>query len=312
MGDWCPPTWNRKTNLSAMECDPIISANAYFYDVLCIMEKFAKMNNDPTFEQKMKNEKEKLFTAFNTEFLRTIPSTQFKWYGSQTATVMALQFGMVAKSDISAVVNGLEYNVSVIKGGHLATGIHGNRYIYSVLAKYGKANLAHKILTTPIFPSQTFIINSGFTTWPERQRDWDIKLEDNGGSQNHPMHSGFAAYFYESLGGIKPIYTAPGFKEFTVNPQFSNKITYSRVTVTSPYGNIHNSWNINNSNFSINLQIPFNTKARVVLSTEELKSLKINGKKWDKFQKHNQTKINNKYLLLGSGNYLIEYKKTEN
>jgi len=138
MGDWCPPAWNRRKNPSAMECDPIISANAYFYDVLGIMEKFANMNNDPTFEQKMKGEKEDLFTAFNTEFLTIIPSTQYKWYGSQTATAMALQFGMVAESDVSAVVNGLEYNVSVIKGGHHATGIHGHRHIYSVLSNYGK------------------------------------------------------------------------------------------------------------------------------------------------------------------------------
>lgn len=312
MGDWCPPAWSRKHNPSAMECDPIISANAYFYDVLGIMEKFAKMNNDPTFEQKMKREKEELFTAFNTQFLTTIPSTPFQWYGSQTATVMALQFEMVAESDISTVVNGLEHNVSVVKGGHHATGIHGNRYIYSVLAKYGKANLAHKMLTTPIFPSQTFIMNCGFTTWPERQIDWNIKLTDNGGSLNHPMHSGFSAYFYESIGGIKPIYTAPGFKEFTVNPQFSDDITSSSVTIPTPYGSIKNSWNINNSNFSMNLQVPFNTKARLVLSTEELKSLKINGQKWDKFQKQNQMKIGDKYLLLGSGNYSIEYQKTEN
>jgi len=312
MGDWCPPAWNRRKNPSAMECDPIISANAYFYDVLGIMEKFANMNNDPTFEQKMKGEKEDLFTAFNTEFLTIIPSTQYKWYGSQTATAMALQFGMVAESDVSAVVNGLEYNVSVIKGGHHATGIHGHRHIYSVLSNYGKSDLVHEMLTTPIFPSQTFIMNLGFTTWPERQIDWNIKLTDNGGSQNHPMHSGFAAYFYESIGGIKPIYTAPGFKEFTVNPQFSNDITSSSVTVPTPYGNINNSWNIKNSNFSMNLQVPFNTKARLILSTEEVKSLKINGKKWNKFQKQNQTKTNGKYLLLGSGNYLIEYQKTEN
>ncbi len=312
MGDWCPPAWNRRKNPGAMECDPIISANAYFYDVLGIMEKFAKMNNDPIFEQKMKSEKEKLFTAFNTEYLTTIPSTQFKWYGSQTATAMALQFGMVAESDISAVVNGLEYNVSVIKGGHHATGIHGHRHIYSVLSNYGKADLVHEMLTTPIFPSQTFIMNLGFTTWPERQIDWNIKLTDNGGSLNHPMHSGFAAYFYESIGGIKPIDTAPGFKEFTVNPQFANDITSSSVTVPTPYGNIHNSWNINNSNFSMHLQVPFNTKAKLVLSTEELKSLKINEKKWNKFQKQNQTKIDGEYLLLGSGNYSIEYQKSEN
>ncbi|WP_418262528.1 family 78 glycoside hydrolase catalytic domain [Flavobacterium faecale] len=309
MGDWCPPLWDRKGNPSAMECDPIISANAYFYDILGIMEKFAAMQKDKTFEDKMKAEKEQLYSAFNKEFLKAIPNTNHKWYESQTATVMALQFGMVPENEIQNVVNGLEYNINVIKGGHHSTGIHGNRYIYTVLTKYGKAKLAHDILTTPTFPSQAYVINYGFTTWPERQFNWD-KEKELSNSLNHPMHSGFAAYFYESLGGIKPIYSAPGFKEFTVNPQFPNDITSSSVTIPTPYGMIKNSWNVKNANFTMNLEVPFNTKANVVLTDKELQSLKINGVPFAEFQKQNTIQIlNSSTLILGSGQYQMEYVK---
>ena len=309
MGDWCPPLWDRKNNPSAMECDPVVSANAYFYDVLGIMEKFAKMNNDLTFEQKVKKEKEALFKAFNTEFLATIPSTQFKWYGSQTATVMALQFGMVSDSDINTVLNGLEYDINTIKGGHHSTGIHGNRYIYTVLTKYGKADLAHKILTTPSFPSQTYVMNFGFTTWPERQFDWD-KMSNLSNSLNHPMHSGFSAYFFESLGGIKSTFEGAGYKEFTVQPVFPKNITNTTVAIPTPYGMIHNSWKIEASNFSMNLEVPFNTKARLVLTKQELESLKINGVDFVRFQNENKTSVvDESTVLLGSGKYLIEYLK---
>ena len=95
MGDWCPPLWDRRKNPSAMECDPIISANAYFYDVLGIMETFAKINNDSDYEAQMKSEKEALKKAFNKEFLVEITNTNHKWYQSQTATVKALQFDLV-------------------------------------------------------------------------------------------------------------------------------------------------------------------------------------------------------------------------
>lgn len=312
MGDWCPPRWDRKGNPEAMECDPVISANAYFYDILGIMEDFAVMNEDADFEAKMKSEKKKLYTAFNTEYLKRISQTDSLWYGSQTATVMALQYKMVPKSKLEAVVNGLEYNINTIKKGHHSTGIHGNRYIYSVLSKYGKADLAYKILTTPTFPSQAYIVNYGFTTWPERQFEWN-KEDELTHSLNHPMHSGFAAYFFEMLGGIKPVYNYPGFKEFTVNPIFPKEITQTTINVPTPYGNIHYSWDINNSIFSMNLHVPFNTKARLVLTKEDLKSLKINGYNWDKFQKDNNIDvIDDNVLVLGSGNYIIEKMKTGN
>jgi len=309
MGDWCPPNWDRRTNPSAMECDPIISANAYFYDVLGIMEKFAKMNNDEAYEAQMKKEKQDLKIAFNTSFLKEIPNTQNKWYGSQTATVQALQFGMVPDTEISNVVNGLAYDINDIKGGHHSTGIHGNRYIYTVLNKYGKADLAHQILTTPDFPSQTYIMNYGFTTWPERQFEWD-KMEGLSNSLNHPMHSGFAAYFFESLGGVKSTFEAPGYKEFTVNPIFPKGMTETAIDVPSPYGNIHNSWKLEGSNFSMNLEVPFNTKAKVMLTSSELASLKINGTDFETFQKDNSIEvIDNSTVILGSGKYLLEYLK---
>lgn len=311
MGDWCPPRWDRRANPGAMECHPVVSANAYFYDILGIMEDFARMNKDSEFAKKMEKEKKQLLTAFNAEYLTAIPSTNYKWYGSQTATVMALQFGMVPPLSLEEVVNGLVYDINTIKGGHHSTGIHGNRYIYTVLSKYGKADLAHNILTIPTFPSQTYVLNYGFTTWPERQFEWD-KKEGLTNSLNHPMHSGFAAYFFEMLGGIKPTYATPGYKEFTVNPISPKTITQTTVNVPTPYGKIHSSWEIVDANFSMNLQVPFNTKARLVLSPKKLKSLTINGDVWEKFHDEHQTQVfDHTVVVLGSGSYQITYQNDE-
>ncbi|MFP4844990.1 alpha-L-rhamnosidase [Winogradskyella sp. PE311] len=309
MGDWCPPLWDRRKNPSAMECDPIISANAYFYDVLGIMERFAKMNNDGAYEAQMKQEKEALKKAFNKEFLVNIPNTNHQWYQSQTATVQALQFNMVPEDKIETVVNGLVHNIIEVKGGHHSTGIHGNRYIYTVLSKYGKADLAHQILTTPDFPSQTYVMNSGFTTWPERQFEWE-KMEGPTNSLNHPMHSGFAAYFYESLGGIKSSESNPGYKMFVVNPEFPSEITSTTVSVPSPYGAIKNDWKAKNGLLTMNIDIPFNTKAKLVVTSSELESLEINGKSVEDFKKQNTLEIIENAVVLGSGKYRIEYSKT--
>lgn len=309
MGDWCPPLWDRRKNPSAMECDPIISANAYFYDILGIMEHFAKMNNDSVYEAQMKYEKKALKKAFNKAFLVAIPNTKHKWYQSQTATVLALQFDMVSENNIETVVNGLAYDIVDVKGGHHSTGIHGNRYIYTVLSKYGKADLAYQILTTPDFPSQTYIMNSGFTTWPERQFQWE-KLEGPSNSLNHPMHSGFAAYFYESLAGIKSSESSPGYKMFFVNPEFPNAVTTTEVSVPTPYGDIVNKWNVRGDILRMNLEVPFNTKAKLLVTPLELKSLELNGKSVEDFKKHNKLDIVEGAAVIGSGKYHIEYSKS--
>jgi alpha-L-rhamnosidase len=152
-------------------------------------------------------------------------------------------------------------------------------------------------------------MNSGFTTWPERQFEWE-KMEGPSNSLNHPMHSGFAAYFYESLGGIKSSESNPGYKMFLVNPEFPSAITITEVSVPTPYGNIINKWNANDSVLKMNLEVPFNTKAKLILTSSELESLKINGQSVQDYKKQNTLEIIESAVLIGSGKYQIEYSKT--
>jgi alpha-L-rhamnosidase len=302
MGDWCPPRWDRRLNPEAMECDPVISANAYFYDVLGIMEKFAEMNDDPLFEVKLREEKKALKRVFNKEYLKPIADTKYKWYLSQTATVQALQFGLVPENEIENVVNGLIHNIVEVKGGHHSTGIHGNRYIYTVLTANGKADLAHQILTTPTFPSQTYVMNSGFTTWPERQFVWE-EMKGPTNSLNHPMHSGFAAYFYESLGGIKSSTTQAGYQTFFVDPKFPSKLENIKISVPTPYGEIKNEWIKKQGKVSMKLKIPFNTMAKLPFTNVNKNSIQINSKTIEELNQNNLDPI-----VLGSGNYKITFE----
>ncbi len=308
MGDWCPPRWDRRKNPSAMECHPVVSANAYFNDILGIMQKFAIMNKDVDYAAKMASEQQDLFEAFNKEYLSIIDETNYKWYGSQTATVMALQFDMVPEEDNQAVIEGLAHDIQSIKKGHHSTGIHGNRYIYTVLTAHDKGDIAHDILTTPDFPSQTYVMNYGFTTWPERQFEW-AEVDELTNSLNHPMHSGFAAYFYESLVGIKPQYDSPGYKRFSVHPQFPNQIRHVTALIPTPYGDIDCKWEKEKDEFAMDLKVPFNTVAEVRMSSQEKETLVINDLPWAEFiAAEGMSNTNASTISLGSGSYDIRYK----
>jgi alpha-L-rhamnosidase len=309
MGDWCPPRWDRRKNPSAMECDPIVSANAYFYDILGIMEKMAAMNDDSAYAGKMKSEQRQLFEAFNNEFLESISGAEYKWYGSQTATVMALQFGMVPAEDDQSVIDGLVYDIQTIKGGHHSTGIHGNRYIYTVLTKYGRGDVALEILTTPDFPSQTYVMDYGFTTWPERQFEW-AEVDELTNSLNHPMHSGFAAYFYESLVGVKPAFDQPAYRRFTIDPQYPDQLDLASAQIPTPYGDIDFSWQEKDQEFSMEIAVPFNTEAEVSLTSTDQESLRINGISWTRWKnEHNISDGDASSIVLGSGRYTLRYSR---
>ncbi len=62
--------------------------------------------------------------------------------------------------------------------------------------------------------------------------------------------------------------------------------------------------------FTMNLDVPFNKKAYLVLSLSELETLKNNGTPCPDFQKKTQAKLTyNALVLLGSGLYKVEYIK---
>ena len=267
LGDWCPPRWDRHDNPGAMECHPHISANAYFYDVLGIMERIAGMKGEKDYAAGLSALQTEVKEAFNREFLVETDGG-LRWYGSQTGTVMALRFGMVPEEYMEEVVGGLVHDITVTHKGHHSTGIHGNRYLYTVLNDLQKEDLSMDVLTHPEFPSQAFIMNSGQTTWPERQFDWlDGREWDR--SLNHPMQAGFAAFFYEALAGIRPDPGNPGFRHFFIRPSGFDRLEHAGATVKSPYGEISSSWSRKEDKVVLSITVPFNTTATLVLPGRE-------------------------------------------
>ena len=304
LGDWCPPRWDRENNPTAMECHPYISANAYFYDVLGILNIIALKMEDKEFADLTKKEQRSLKEAFNKHFLKELEGTSYKWYDSQTATVMALQFDIVPSAVKKDVVEGLKYDIVENHKEHHSTGIHGNRYIYSVLNDLGESELSQRILTHPEFPSQAYILNCGLTTWPERQLEWD-KVEKNR-SLNHPMQSGFAAVFYESIAGIKPLIKYPGFKEFIIKPSFIPQLEHAKAEIKSPYGKISSAWKKLAGGYELKIEIPFNTRAGIVLPFQDKSDVQIVDKQGtDSIEYTVEKEGGSLRIVLGSGSYKI-------
>ena len=263
-GDWCPPGENK-----SMECPPPLTSTALYYGTLRMMADFARLlgrNEDVT---NYANLAETTRTAFNQKFF----DEKNHSYGSQTANAVALRFSLSPDGRENAVARALAANVTEQHQGHAFVGIHGGRPLFTQLCEHGDAAVAFTALRQTNWPSYGYTLNQGFTTWPEVLGEMKAGEPSPRYSFNHPMQSGFAAWFHECLGGIQP--AAPGFKSIVLKPHGFSQLTWVRAEHDSLYGPIKSEWHTGGGNFLWKISIPANTTATVFLPVQKADTIRV-------------------------------------
>lgn len=277
LGDWCPPLWDRRLAPEYMDCHPHVSGTAFYYAALRIVASMAKLQGEDAYGEYCLKLAEDVKDAFNETWLEDIPETEAKFHGSQTATIMALQLGMVPEDQLDAVIAGLVHDIEVANEGHHSVGIHGLRHLYTVLADFGHEELVARMLLDRSFPGPGYLAGYGFSTWPERQFNWDEEPRYRN-SMNHPMQGGFAAFFYEGLGGIRPIAEGPGYRVTEFRPRLTREWDWVRVSKDSPYGTVESHWERNIDGLEWRVVVPANAEGVVYLPTTDVRAVLESGK----------------------------------
>jgi alpha-L-rhamnosidase len=172
----------------------------------------------------------------------------------------------------------LARNVTVDRGGHAFVGIHGARPLFTVLSDHGFDEVAYDAMVAPDYPGYVYTLDIGFTTWPEEA----VRLEGDGRlepvrSYNHPMQSGFAAWFHETVAGIRPDPEAPGFKHTILKPHLYRQIAWMRAIHVSPYGTLVSGWSTVDGTFLWDITLPPNTTATAHIPCDGLDSVLVDG-----------------------------------
>jgi alpha-L-rhamnosidase len=185
-------------------------------------------------------------------------------FGSQTANVMALQFGVVPDAEKSRVVDALIHDIRR-RDVHLNTGIMGVRYLFEVLSRFGHGDTALALMHQDSYPSFGDLIRRGATTlweyWGEERHDQVLGPR----SLNHPMMGGFDNWFYNTLAGIRPDPIRPGFQHFFLVPHPTPGLSCVRAHYDCPYGRIVSSWRFGEGTFEWNVGVPEGTQATIIL-----------------------------------------------
>ncbi|MRG48410.1 Bacterial alpha-L-rhamnosidase [Chitinophaga sp. SYP-B3965] len=186
---------------------------------------------------------------------------------TQTAYVLALQFDMLPEELRASSAERLVENIRSY-GNHLTTGFLGTPYLCHVLTRFGHINVAYDLLMQQSYPSWLYPVKMGATTIWER---WD-GIKPNGNFQtpdmnsyNHYAYGAIGDWMYRNMAGINSDPAAPGYKKIHISPKPGGGITSVSGELNTPYGLVVSSWKIENNVFKLDVQIPANTSATVVL-----------------------------------------------
>ncbi|MDQ2688373.1 MAG: glycoside hydrolase family 78 protein, partial [Armatimonadota bacterium] len=257
LGDWCPPGSNAK-----MEAPPTLTSTALFYQALRHMAFFAVRLGKTDESRRYAARADIVQAAFLRRFIQ--PNGGF---GSQTGTAMALWSDLVPTDKTDAAVAALENDIMVRNKGHYTTGIFGHRCLYTVLNDNGGGAVSRTLWGRDDWPSLGFLTEKhDLTTWPEVPMDWPTGARYPRNSFNHPMQSGFAATFYESLAGIRPDPAQPGYKKTLLQPTFLEGVGGAGASLASPYGVVQSTWERAGNHIVWKVTIPPNTTAEARLA----------------------------------------------
>lgn len=251
LGDWCPPCGHDSPRRIPVE----ESSTQMFYEIALRMSELCA---ELGFEGK--EHYDELAANIKNAYIGRYWNADLHRYSTWGSSGVALMTGLYPEGEKENLTAEL---LRQIKEDDYAmpTGIYGNKYLIPALCEAGSGDTALEILFNRRHTSFGTMLDDGATSlWEGLEMKFSQPRERHTSSYNHPMHSGFAYFYYAYIGGIRPL--KPGFSEFLIEPCFFEGITSAEVTHESPYGKIGVSYCRANGETDFTLTVPENTTAR--------------------------------------------------
>lgn len=300
-GDWAALDTNPEDRFGATSTDFI--ATAYYAYSTKLLSKAAKVlgyNNDF-------HEYDELYKRIVAEFRKEfITATGRLSDQTQTSHAVALFFDLVQPENKKKTVDRFEKLIKK-SGYRLWTGFVGIPYLCHALSSNGKSETALKLLFQTKCPSWLYQITKGATTI------WEYWNNDtHKASFNHYAYGSVGSWLYSVLGGITIDEEYPGYKHAKISPLIAADFDYVKTGIKTLYGQLKCEWNRNGDSIRIDISVPHNTSAAVLLPEAKAKAVKENGINIaagvDGIMSIKETGKGT-LLELGSGSYSFHYQK---
>jgi alpha-L-rhamnosidase len=261
-GDWLAYA-TTQSDYPGATTDKDFIQTAYFARSTDLLAKTAEVLGKKEDAQQYEALEEHIKTAFLKEFVtengRLSPNTQ-------TAYALALAFGLLPDSLRASAAERLAADIR--KFGHLTTGFLGTPVLTQVLSDYGYLDEAYLLLNRTEYPSWLYPVTKGATTIWER---WDGIKPDGTfqsasmNSFNHYAYGAIGNWMYSVVAGLAIDEKEPGYKHILIQPQPGGGLTFAKASIESMYGRVASDWKVDGNKMTLQIEIPPNTSATVLL-----------------------------------------------
>ncbi|HVS95183.1 MAG TPA: family 78 glycoside hydrolase catalytic domain [Puia sp.] len=233
-----------------------LSASAFYYYNAALLVKLAALLG----KQEDVRRYSALSDSIRLAFIRTFVDGSTGDVGIHTAAAQAyaLYFGLIPDHSFDKVTRVLLEAISS-DSDHITGGIFSTKFLMEDLGRMGRGDLGYRIATQRTFPGWGYMIDNGATTLWEH---W--ALSEDTYSHNHPMFGSISNWFYSYVAGIRPADDAGGYNKIVIQPGVP-QLRWAKAAYHSVLGEVRSSWKKAGSIFSLDVTIPVNATATVVL-----------------------------------------------
>jgi alpha-L-rhamnosidase len=237
---------------------------AYFAHSAGIMRDIATTLGNEADAKLFASYRKKAVDGFNAEFVTPTGRLSVQ---TQAAYLLALAFDLLPESLRPAAFDRL-LKLFEERKWHLSTGFLGTPLICSTLTRFGRTDLAYKILLQEDYPGWLYPVKNGATTMWERWNSWtpDKGFGDAGmNSFNHYAYGAIGRWMYDTIAGIAIDPTKPGYANVILRPTPGGGLTHARAAIDSIRGRIESAWRIEGTTFHYRVTLPPNTTGSLTL-----------------------------------------------
>ncbi len=246
LGDWCLPY------LKA-EIPPAFVNTYYYIKAMEMGRELAAVFGHPEYVMLLDDRIAYHKKAFNAAYFNDFPRHGCQYLGgTQGADAFALDIGLGNESTVKCFIEKYE------KLDTFDTGIFGTEIVTRLLFKYGRGDIALKLITA----EEPY----GFGAWKKQGATtfWEYWLKPSR-SLSHPMFGSVVASFFDGILGITQNEGSLGYASVTVKPADIKGLDRVSGSITTPRGVISVSYERNaEGKLDVKVDAPKSVKVKVV------------------------------------------------
>ncbi|MFC5468491.1 family 78 glycoside hydrolase catalytic domain [Cohnella suwonensis] len=310
-GDWLG--LDAKENSYIGATPTALIATAYFAYSTRIVRDAARILGKAEDAARYDELQRQVLKAFQAEF---VTQTGRMAAPTQTAHVLALLFDLVEDKVRARVASDLN-DLIADNDYHLTTGFVGTPYLCFALSNNGYHDTAMRLLLQESYPGWLYSVSKGATTiwehWDSIKPDGSFWSDDMN-SFNHYAYGAIGNWMYRKVAGLDMDAAAPAFKKIRIEPLFGTQaMKHARTAHQSMYGRIESGWVVSGERIEVNVTIPANATAEVVLKGATLGGLTEDGRELASAAGITSSAEANGSvrLTVGSGTYRFAYRNAD-